>query len=979
MPSLNMPMKLVEHFAELWASYRNLVATLRQMRANDLQATSQDISAMYDPTSMPSSSLGAPLNVHQAQSMLNVDVNSCLAQDERGCFLYDLYTLLSLLRRSEQELELNGGIVSEGARTRVRLAIRTIMIAAFYSNQERDLFFAFSKAMNSWREVAEILVTSAWDAMGSKGDPSNMRVPLDLLSELLRVFIEASDELDSQQQEGAEMSVDGDGGALTSQDALGADFATRYDIVLTALSPALVLLTDKLQQGWLAAGSRQQLQQQAASGTNRTINNLSGMGGAAAGLSSGSQIPTEKHLAIWKSLISAALSPPAQRELPLRGNIYAAILHYLNGLRTIATKQTATDTVSSGAGGRYSLQKVARHQLLLGAVEILTSSSMGDRLLESLCQDAADAWDAWKTVAFSLLDGLANLYSYESRSRIVMFMTQRNYFAQYVGSLRREDDALQQTLDENPATLNPLYIYEAKMAFFIRLAQRRDGAEKLMENGIVEVLTDCKFLDSRIASVGAAITGALGSEAFIPSYFERYHQLFIPAINLMSLLATKVGKDNVTTLMKFAYFVTQHYAALEGILKQTIQAACSQIAVDGGVTGDLGYQQYQHQHQQQALAPSLTTYLLAQAKAVTTLVLHVSRHQVVVDRERSTAASGGVGIVTLHPYMMALLPKFGYSNKWANNLTPINETERLQAQVDVLNLYELSDKSGLPASISVSSSAVPLPSTLFTKLADDTVQTIVRNVLTYAQFTSESTNAHNPLAFWPAFVPTMGHARISDFMPSLATLVELMRFYVDRINQYSACLIEASRKLAGINQLTNAELKALLTGAPLEDVDSMTSAEIKDSVPGYLRSYQAEVRTKLASAYTSVQMATLLLWRHLDAFLEPVGGDSWAERPAESGFASDYQHQQQRPRYLGGMPEPSLQEREALHSDAIITLPSLLNSLSNINFDIPTATDEKLQAASVTSLQDNNQSALLRMLVRRIKDMVLRDESDIGL
>jgi hypothetical protein len=35
------------------------------------------------------------------------------------------------------------------------------------------------------------------------------------------------------------------------------------------------------------------------------------------------------------------------------------------------------------------------------------------------------------------------------------------------------------------------------MAFFLRLAQRREGALKLLEAGIVETLAECRFLDRR--------------------------------------------------------------------------------------------------------------------------------------------------------------------------------------------------------------------------------------------------------------------------------------------------------------------------------------------------------------------------------------------------------------------------------------------------------------------------------------------------
>lgn len=45
--------------------------------------------------------------------------------------------------------------------------------------------------------------------------------------------------------------------------------------------------------------------------------------------------------------------------------------------------------------------------------------------------------------------------------------------------------------------LNPLYVYEAKMSLFTRMAQTRPGAERLLEAQILPILSQCEFLDAR--------------------------------------------------------------------------------------------------------------------------------------------------------------------------------------------------------------------------------------------------------------------------------------------------------------------------------------------------------------------------------------------------------------------------------------------------------------------------------------------------
>jgi nuclear pore complex protein Nup205 len=49
----------------------------------------------------------------------------------------------------------------------------------------------------------------------------------------------------------------------------------------------------------------------------------------------------------------------------------------------------------------------------------------------------------------------------------------------------------------SPDDLNSLYVYEAKLSLFIRMAQTRPGAEKLLETQILPTLTRCDYLDAR--------------------------------------------------------------------------------------------------------------------------------------------------------------------------------------------------------------------------------------------------------------------------------------------------------------------------------------------------------------------------------------------------------------------------------------------------------------------------------------------------
>ena len=42
-----------------------------------------------------------------------------------------------------------------------------------------------------------------------------------------------------------------------------------------------------------------------------------------------------------------------------------------------------------------------------------------------------------------------------------------------------------------------MYIYEAKMSLFLRLALSKDGSKLLVDNRVVDVLSHCQFINAR--------------------------------------------------------------------------------------------------------------------------------------------------------------------------------------------------------------------------------------------------------------------------------------------------------------------------------------------------------------------------------------------------------------------------------------------------------------------------------------------------
>jgi hypothetical protein len=47
--------------------------------------------------------------------------------------------------------------------------------------------------------------------------------------------------------------------------------------------------------------------------------------------------------------------------------------------------------------------------------------------------------------------------------------------------------------------------FEEKMAFLLRVSKSKDGAERLIESGILDLFIDCKFIDEKPEAVDDAM------------------------------------------------------------------------------------------------------------------------------------------------------------------------------------------------------------------------------------------------------------------------------------------------------------------------------------------------------------------------------------------------------------------------------------------------------------------------------------------
>ncbi|KAJ7776687.1 hypothetical protein B0H14DRAFT_3508209 [Mycena olivaceomarginata] len=153
-----------------------------------------------------------------------------------------------------------------------------------------------------------------------------------------------------------------------------------------------------------------------------------------------------------------------------------------------------------------------------------------EHLIATVSRDALDRSEVWKIIVFMLLDSLVQLSGIEKQYVVLSALVQHGILTNFA------------VLKPDPDDLNPLYIYEAKMSLFMRMAQTRLGAEQLLEAQLILILSQCDYLDAR----PEADQSFMDQNSFLPSAIHRYHQLFMPALQLVDGMLATLGTKHAT-------------------------------------------------------------------------------------------------------------------------------------------------------------------------------------------------------------------------------------------------------------------------------------------------------------------------------------------------------------------------------------------------------------------------------------------------
>ena len=189
---------------------------------------------------------------------------------------------------------------------------------------------------------------------------------------------------------------------------------------------------------------------------------------------------------LFSSMIDLILSTGST--VGFRANIHASLVNFL---RIIQSWAHGLSDEERSKIPLFELEQIqAAHATNVAYVE-----THGYRLVTSMAMDLLEGPDVWKTVIFTSMDMLISYSSQIHSNGLLHIFIKRNVIYQLVQLLKKEDLLLQSIIGYASTSLNPLYIYESKMTFFLHVASDKDGSMHLKECELIEVLCENKALD----------------------------------------------------------------------------------------------------------------------------------------------------------------------------------------------------------------------------------------------------------------------------------------------------------------------------------------------------------------------------------------------------------------------------------------------------------------------------------------------------
>ncbi|KAJ1976523.1 hypothetical protein H4R34_003950 [Dimargaris verticillata] len=923
---------LTRWFVELHSLWRETSLFFQQAYVT-LDAASDSSDAAAAPVasrSKPHGDGGTPSP--SLEYFQQVNFQAFTRTDGQGCTTYDLRALyLQLqveLRRKEQE----GIISSVGHRHKAQQEVRHILRFLFVKSQQLKVEHAHNHALHAWQQLVEVTFTSGFDYLrifASGGGESGGWSTGDDLFSLPLASADATQYRSLEGQSCEPLILQLLDVTLTRFGLPGHRTDETMSSGLIHLGNLVLLLVAKLgydlpQRLGVMTSVWLQTHHQTAAGSVSSMALLE------------SQFPVPWLAALWERLIPSVVDTGSV--LALRGTLYTAVLYFLRYVFTVVDKDAEiterlrdgpSSTGAVGQSGALTQQQApsrTRGQLEKAVVAVL--QTYGDQLLEMLGRDAIDGAGVWRTVAFALLEQLVRCFGRSGAgNKIVQFIAHRNLLHHMVTVLKRDELGLAQTLQLEPQDLVPLFVFESKMSFFLRLAQSRDGIDRLQDNGVVDVLDDCQVLELRPEG---DTTQLLQDDAQQPT-FERYHHILLPIIQLLHALMAKPARERAVLATKAAQYLTHHRRVFEAVF-----------------TDDSKF---------------VSLLVLKEMTALTALLNLLVRCMPLAPRTSGPFSRGGspLDLFGFETAVLAVLTRYREYREWQPRLKAVGDQEQALAET----MASMGDGQ----------------MSLLELQATDAVQCLFRNILEACLFLTGSggllalREGHGLLQtnglhrdFQPKFASTVAFHDASSAAdgenaptfglraPSLATLVMVLAHSVKALQGW----LRQRDQLVEYNQapshLTTSEVAAILQSSPLNDqVDSLSLSQRQQVAQDALHQQLKAMTVRIHTTLQTVEVALYLLWQHLEYYLSlrtsPHTVSPVISRTRDGTHLVAHAFQQ--------LTRPSSDQQATLRLEAASLLQPVMAQLNSLQ--LPT---------TITDVDADRRSLFIQRTTRKLKDIL---------
>lgn len=336
---------------------------------------------------------------------------------------------------------------------------------------------------------------------------------------------------------------------------------------------------------------------------------------------------------IFRNIVEWIIVSGSSGSQKLRMNLYAALLNFIYIIkgegnsdkesleerkddfyvsrldRTIMKRKYGSASDDDDASARIEM-----------AVEVL--HTFGDKLVDILCHDSTGGHDVVKMLALACVNLLLDI---DTMTQFINFISTRGYLSHIIDSLFKTDLRLQKILDAKPENMKALYVYESKMAMLAKFASSYVGAELLLEQRVIAVLSQMKVFDLH---PDFQIMGMMMSDenSFIPPISHRYQQILFPALNLCDVILMTLGPENQSVITQITHFLLSHSDIVEIVLR--------------------------------AGTPSMNIGLLKELSSLTSLIARTSSQTISELMDPSGNHDIGAHLYRIQKLMMSLFPRF---------------------------------------------------------------------------------------------------------------------------------------------------------------------------------------------------------------------------------------------------------------------------------------------------------------------------------